>query len=102
MLNHPKNICSNHQQFKNEEEKLRSMFYNNGYPNYFFDKVLYQFMNSRQANLNQTQPTNIKEKQTITVEILYVGKQSHIFTKDISKLIWKFSAMYLTPMYKTY
>ena len=47
------------------------------------------------------QPTNKKEKETITVEILYVGKQSHIFAKDISKLIWKFSAVHLTAIYKT-
>ena len=58
MLNRANNICSNHQLFQIEIEKLRSMFCNNGYPNYFFDKVLYQFMNSRQKNLNQTQPTN--------------------------------------------
>ena len=58
-------------------------------------------MNNRQTNLNQTQPTNKKEKETITVEIPYVGKQSHIFAKNISKLIWKFSAVHLTPIYKT-
>ena len=85
MLNRAKNICSDCHLFKNEVEKLRSMFCNNGYPNYFFDKVFYQFMNSRQTNLNQTQPTN--KKENITVEIPYVGKQSHIFAKDISKLI---------------
>ena len=94
MLNRAKNICSNRQLFQIEIEKLRSMFCNNGYPNYFLDEVLYQFMNSRQTNLNQTQPTNKKEKETIAVEISYVGKQSHIFAKDISKLIWKFSAVH--------
>ena len=31
-----------------------------------------------------------------------MGKQSHIFAKDISKLIWKFSAVHLTPIYKTW
>ena len=46
-------------------------------------------MNSRQTNLNQTQPTNKKEKETITVEIPYVGKQSHIFAKDVSKTYLK-------------
>ena len=101
MLNRAKNICSDCHLFKNEVEKLRSMFCNNGYQNYFFDKVFHQFMNSRQTNLNQTQPTNKKEKEIITVEIPYVGKQSHIFAKDISKLIWKFSAVHLTPIYKT-
>ena len=54
-------------------------------------------MNHRQTNLSQTQPTNKKEKETIAVEIPYVGEQSHIFAKDISK----FSAMHLTPRYKT-
>ena len=58
-------------------------------------------MNSRLTNLNQMQPTNKKEIDTITVEIPYVGKQSHIFAKDILKLIWKFSAVHLTPTYKT-
>ena len=64
----------------------------------FSIKFFYQFMNSRQTNLNQTQPTS---KENITVEIPYVRKQSHIFAKDISKLIWKFSAVHLTPIYKT-
>ena len=41
MLNLDKNICSNCQLFEIETEKLKSMFCNNGYPNYFFDKVLY-------------------------------------------------------------
>ena len=58
-------------------------------------------MSSRQTNLNQTQLTKKKEKETITVQISYVWKQSHIFAKDISKLIWKFSAVHLTPIYKT-
>ena len=58
LLNRAKNICSNRQLFQIEIEKLRSMICNNEYPNYFFDKVLYQFINSRQTNLNQTQPTN--------------------------------------------
>ena len=30
-----------------------------------------------------------------------MGKQSRIFAKDISKLIWKFSAVQLSPIYKT-
>ena len=58
-------------------------------------------MNRRQSNLNQTQPTNKKEKETVAFEIPYVGKQSHKFAKDISKLIWKFSAVHLTLIYKT-
>ena len=33
-------------------------------------------MNSRQANLNQTQPTN--KKENITVENPYVGNSPHI------------------------
>ena len=76
------------------------MFFNNGYPNYFSDKVLYQFMNRRQTNLHQTQPAN-KKKEIVSVKIPYVGKQSYIFANDISKLIWKSSAMYLSPIYKT-
>ena len=62
MLNCAKNICYNCLLFQNEAEKLRSMFFNNGYPNYFFDAILYQLVNSRQTNLNQTQPTNKKKR----------------------------------------
>ena len=47
------------------------------------------------------QPANKKEKETAAVEILYVGKQSHIFAKDILKIIRKFSAVHLTSIYKT-
>ena len=87
MLNCAKNNCSDCQLFQNEVEKLLSMIFDNLYPNYFFDKVLHQFVNSRQTNLNQTQPKNKKEKEIVAVEIFFVGKQSHIFAEDISKLI---------------
>ena len=35
MLSRSKNSCSNRQLFQNEVEKLRSKFFNNGYPTIF-------------------------------------------------------------------
>ena len=59
LINCGKNICSDHEVFQDVVAKLRSMFINNGYPNYFFDKVLHQFLN-RSANVSQTQLKNKK------------------------------------------
>ena len=40
--------------------KLRSVFLDNGYPNYFFDKVLHQFLNSKQMQIRRN--LQIKKK----------------------------------------
>ena len=82
------NFSKIHKLFQNEVEKLRSMFFNNGYPNYFFDKVLYQFVNSRQINLNHTQPTN--KKETLQLKFHMWGNSLTYSQKTLRNLFGNF------------
>ena len=43
LLNRAKRICSCNFSFDNEVKLLKSVFLNNGYSNWFFDKVLEHF-----------------------------------------------------------
>ena len=43
LLNRARRICSSNFLFDNEVKLLKSVILNNGYPNWFFDKVLKQF-----------------------------------------------------------
>merc|ERR1711867_120262 len=45
LLNIAKHICSNDELFKLEINKLCDMFKLNGYPNYYFNKILKKFLN---------------------------------------------------------
>ena len=55
------------------------------YSNYFFDIVLYHFLN-RHTSINWTQLKNEKEKEITTFEISYVGKHPHVFAKIFQNL----------------
>ena len=48
---------------------------------------------------NSGNPFKNYSKQNPTFHLVF--KKYYIFAKDISKLIWKFSALHLTPIYKT-
>ena len=46
LLNIAKHVCSSEDLFNLEVDKLRQMFKLNGYPLYYFNKVLDKFLNS--------------------------------------------------------
>ena len=80
--NRAKHICSSNFSLDNEVKLLKSIFLNNGYPNWFFDKVLKQFLclNHRSAQYDDKTYENC-------IIIPYIGKDSHRFAKRISALI---------------
>ena len=76
LLNHAKRICSSNFLFDDDVKLLKSVFLNNGYPNWFFENVLKQFLclNQRSAQYNDKTYENC-------IIIMYIGKDSHCFTK---------------------
>ena len=50
LLNRAKRICSSNFSFDNKVKLLKTVFLKNDYPNWFFDKVLKQFLFSNQRS----------------------------------------------------
>ena len=77
------------------------MFSKNGYPNWFFNKALNQFLNLRPSQPNPTS-TEEKEKNFILFDVPYLGKVSDRFLKHISRLVFKVGNVKVQPIYRTF
>ena len=83
LLNIAKQICSNDELFKLETDKLRDMFKLNGYPIYYFNKILNKFLNPTiNDNLNASVEDNF-----IIIKIPFIGDYSYQLSKKLKKLI---------------
>ena len=97
LLNRAKRICSSNFLFDNEVKLLKSVFLYNGYPNWFFDKILKEilFLNQRSAQYDDRTFENC-------IIIPYIGKYSHRFAKRISALISNRFNLKVLPIFKTF
>ena len=95
MLNQAKTIYFNKKLCYTKIKKLRSLFYDNSYPNRFFGKVLNMF---RHPHSTQNDDVSASEK-LILFDVPYVGKPFYRFCKDISRLILKASDVKVVPIY---
>ena len=91
MINRAKPICSNEKLFDTEIKKLRSLFYDNGYPNCFGKKF-------HHPHATQNDDVPVSEK-LILFDVPYVGKPYYRFYKNISKMILKASDVKFRPIY---
>ena len=94
LLNRAKITCSTDYLFQKEVTYLKNLFYSNGYPIHFFNKILCQF---------QKEKTDSKtEKEFINLFIIpYLGKISKEFSLQIQSLIKKRFDIKVTIVYKT-
>ena len=83
LLNIAKHICSNDELFKLEINKLRDMFKLNGYPDYYYNKILNKFLN---PTINDNLNTSV-EDNFIIIKIPFIGDYSYQLSKKLKKLI---------------
>ena len=83
LLNIAKHICSNDELFKLEIKKLRDMFKLNGYPDYYYNKILNKFLN---PTINDNLNTSV-EDNFIIIKIPFIGDYSYQLSKKLKKLI---------------
>ena len=83
LLNIGKRICSNDYLFNEEVIKLRNMFKLNGYPTYYFNKVLDKFNN---PTVNDISNESDSDDKFILIKIPYIGDYSYTLAKKLTKL----------------
>ena len=92
--NRAKITCSTNYLFQKEVTYLKNLFYTNGYPIPFFNKILCQFQNKKTDSKT--------EKEFINLFIIpYLGKISKEFGLQIQSLIKKRFDTKITIVYKT-
>ena len=74
-MNISKRLCSNDNLFHLEIEKLRTMFKLNGYPNYYFNKVLDKFQNPTPRCTSDSDDNN--DDVYICLKIPFIGDHSY-------------------------
>ena len=83
-LHRAKSICSNYELYLKEVQKLRLIFNNNGYSNWFIDNTLKKF-EEQSAAKNNSQKT--EKDFFFTLGLPYFGNSSCQFAKKLSVLI---------------
>ena len=96
LLHRAKVICSSTFFFNEEVDKLRLMFFKNGYPKCFFDKVFNKF----QCSVSTQNPDN--NEFVYCVFVPFFGKISQQFVRRLSKILKLKFNVDISPVYKTY
>ena len=99
-LNRAMVICSNRALFLEEVEKLREIFWKNGYSNSFFNKIYDNFMH-KQAREREV-VNEEKEVRRYFIRIPYVGTISHDFKQKLSKLFYNDLNVNISPVFNTF
>lgn len=74
-------VCSDKTILQDEIDQLRDIFFKNGYPKPFFDKILKEYFDEAKTTKDE------KDKQRSILKIPYLGKTSALFGKRMRKLI---------------
>ena len=100
-LNRAKIICSTRELFLSEVEKLKTMFFKNGYSMKFFDRVFNVFDN-RQVN-EQLNVENTKRDIDFKCmfKVLYVGLVSHEFKTKVINWFFHDLGVEIFPIFKS-
>ena len=85
LLNTGKRICSSEKLFNMEVDKLRSVFYQNGYPKAYFDAAYEKFLAS--WGKIKTSDLDDKDDRKYVFGVPFIGAPSREYKKNISRLI---------------
>ena len=85
-LHRAKSICSNYELYLKEVQKLRLIFNNNGYSNWFIDNTLIKFKGQSAAKNNSKKT---EKDFFFTLGLPYFGNSSRQFAKKLSVLVKK-------------
>jgi len=104
MLNRAKIICSSQKLFLEEIKNFKNVFSLNGYPGWFFDKIVTRFHNKTNNDNDETNSQTdheIMDKRCYFV-LPYLGLSSQKFVRKLFQIIKKRVDIDLVPVYKTF
>ena len=101
-LSRAKVICSSRELFLQEIDKLRNIFWKNGYSAVFFNKVFESFeQRQNRADIDGDTDRDSIDMKYI-VKIPYIGSLSHEFKNKITKLFYNDLRVNITPVFNTF
>lgn len=101
LLHRAKVVCSDDRALDEEQDKLRRIFYQNGYPYKLFDSIKQQ-LNEKMSSCHDNSSRQVKEPEDckIIFKVPYLGKISVTFAKRLRKLL-STSGQDIRIVYKT-
>ena len=99
LLHRAEVVCSDTESFEKEITKLKEIFFENGYPTQFFDKITCEYLEKRRRLQGKPTPndrvaptkreSNVKESapSKSILKIPYVGKASITYGKRMQRLL---------------
>ena len=104
-LNRAAKLCSNLTLFEKEVNRLKTLFYKNGYPTFFFNSVLQSF-NYRNCNISINNVSYRNDSKSDFnkpfLKIPYFGTVSTKFSRNMSNLLKKHYNVDLRSVYYTF
>ena len=94
-------ICSNRDLFIKEVEKLRNIFWKNGYSTSFFNRI-YEAFEQKQMLDDVVDPVKEEVDMRYILKIPYVGGLSHDFKSKIVKLFYEELRIDIVPVFNTF
>ena len=97
-INRASIICSTKEAFLSEVEKLKLIFWKNGYSKSFFDKV-FAYFEQKKATLAQTVD---ESERNFIIKIPYVGKISNDFKNKLKQLFLNDLNVEIMPVFNSF
>ena len=82
LLHRAKKICSSIELYVQELKRLRHIFHNNGYPDWFINNTIEKFEKRQNNPLDKYEPDFL-----FTIGIPFFGKASRVFAKRLTALV---------------
>jgi hypothetical protein len=112
-------ICSDETLLSKEVEMLRDIFYKNGYPRHFFDKISAEYINKKKkqnlvqhntevqdqqqshSQSDQVDKENGQEPFRPMIKIPFIGKSSTLFSRKLRRLVKSECELDVRVVYQT-
>ena len=100
-LNRASIVCSSKVNFLSEVDKLRTIFWKNGYSKSFFNKMYNCFESKTVEGLNESSSSDNNDDSYI-VKIPYVGSISYNFKNKLKQLFWEELRVDILPVFNSF
>ena len=99
-INRAKVICSSGESFYREIEKLKIIFFKNGYSNSFFNRIFESFEQRKVSD--DVNSTKEEVDRRYILKIPYVGVVSNVFKTKLIKLFYDDLKVNIVPIFNTF